>query len=105
MEADAINAKDPLTCNSAAQCDRYWERLAVWVERNTAHKVKVKTDTVLEQWMPYESTHGFVMARREKAADSSGLITVQVGCMHILSCSPGAAEMLRSLSAYVRAAD
>jgi hypothetical protein len=105
VEADGINKTDPLTCASAAECDRYLARLAVWVERNTAHKIKVHTDTVLQQWLPYESMHGFVFASREAATGGGGLITVRVGCMHILGCYPGAGEMLRSVHAYVRGSD
>lgn len=104
-EADAINKTDPLTCTSQVECDRYWARLADWSEKNTAHKVQVHTTTEYRQWMPYESIHGFVMAKRELATGGGGLITVHVGCMHIFGCKPGAGEMLKALHAYVRGSD
>ena len=105
VDADAINKTDPLICTGQVECDRYWARLADWSEKNTAHKVQVHTATVYRQWMPFESTHGFVWAKRELATGGGGLITVQVGCMHIFGCRPGAGEMLKALHTYVRGSD
>jgi hypothetical protein len=106
IEADGINKTDPLTCASAAECDRYWARLVQRVDKVTAHKFREQTPSRLSQFNPaFDSTHPFVEASRVEAADGSGRIELRVFCMNPFGCFPKPQELAASLREYARASD
>lgn len=87
--AEIADAGVPLRCVSDAQCARWWRAAQVWLVNNSALKLQIATDAVLQTYsstasMPHWS---FTIT---KAPDDAGVevMAVRIDCAPGFACAP-----------------
>jgi hypothetical protein len=92
----------PIICTTGPDCDGKWARAATWVATNSALKVQVRTDTVVQTAAatPSETTPAYTVT---KVARGEGRfeITFNGGCGNMYRCVPSIAESRARFAQFV----
>jgi hypothetical protein len=83
------------TCNQniEMQCEKMWEAAQVWIVKNSAYKLQIATDVLLETYNPSQYDTGIaVRVLKEPTSNSSYKISVVVYCDNLFGCSPNQFE-------------
>ena len=70
-------AREPLRCKDKATCDVYWSRAQAWVANNSAWKISVATDTLIE-------THSGISELERRTAYKITLVRSMDGSAQII---------------------
>lgn len=85
-----INATIPV-CNENIpnQCDRMWETAQVWVAQNSAFRMQIVTNVLLETFGPPANDPNIaVRVIKEPTSNTSYRFLVTVYCNNIFGCNP-----------------
>lgn len=82
-------ASRPLVCANKQDCDTKWNRAVIWVTLNSAYKIMMANDTIIQTFGPMDGdvTSGFLVTRVHNA-DGSGLFVFQAECGNMFGCIP-----------------
>lgn len=92
------------TCNAdiPKQCAQMWEAAQVWVVQNSAFKLQIATDVLLETYgPPAYDTRIAVRVLKEPTGPGSYRFNATVYCSNIFGCSPNQWVALRDFQQYV----
>lgn len=92
------------TCNMdiPKQCTAMWEAAQVWVVQNSAFKLQIATDVILETYAPPEYDGGLaVRVVKEPTGPGSYRFNTTVYCNNLLACHSNQWVALRAFQQYV----
>ena len=92
----------PVTCTAGKDCDAKWSRAVAWVSQNTAYKIQVQTDSLIQTYGPFDSKTG-TAATVNKIAGANGQyeIVAHMSCDNLIGCIPDLGEQMRSFASFV----
>jgi hypothetical protein len=96
----------PITCKDGPDCQGKWSRAAAWITENSAHQIKVLTDSTIQSMEPMIPGNAPVYtATKLPGANGSYEITFHVTCADQSNCVPRIAEARASFERFVLATD
>ena len=99
----AAHANRPLVCADAADCAVKWGRAVEWVAANSAYRLQIQTDTVIQTAgpLPHEVRSAFFVSKAPNP-DGGATITFRSGCDNaVWGCQPDELELRGSFARYV----
>lgn len=104
-ETEAL-AREPVICETKAQCDFYWQRAQVFIATYSRYRIQTATDTVLETYGPLGSNVELAYkVIRISNTNGSAQITINAGCANMFGCSPDRFVGIANFKNYLRLSD
>lgn len=102
-ETEAI-ASEPLMCSSEEQCKLFWQRAQFWLATNSAYKMQVISDTILETYNgPRGSVNFSYRVFMERNQGGSARIWIHAFCANDFGCAEPTKAVFAKFKTYVRA--
>lgn len=101
-EADAQLAAGPVICDGPEQCNLWWRRAQLWIARNSAYKLQVISDTVLETYGARPGSTGWAFgATREPLQDGAEQIELSPNCGKYAQCTENPVTLRAEFARYI----
>ena len=99
----AADANAPVLCYNADHCSRTWQAAQVWVAKNSAYKMRVVTDSIIQTEGPIGYDPGLAFqVTKEPAREGAYEIAVAASCANLFGCQPGRYVGIAVLKNYLR---
>jgi len=77
------------TCNAPERCQRLWDAAQVWVSSNSAYRIQVASDAVIETYGPMGYGTALAMRVIKSPVGSTGYRFLFFGsCNNVFGCNP-----------------
>lgn len=94
LTADELRlVQQPIHCTDKADCDEKWQKTQLWIVQNSAWKIKVANDTLIQTEGPFDRMELAFTATRVNTKSGTGTIGIRAGCGNMFGCytEPGKA--------------
>lgn len=85
---EQAKAMEPPTCNSQGQCAVMWQRAQIWLVNNSAWRIQMANDTLLQTFGPGDSTDVAYTVTRSPIGGGGYQIVMRAACGNIFGCIP-----------------
>jgi hypothetical protein len=94
---------EPLYCEGADECARYWRRAQVWVVTNSKWKIQTATDAVIVTHTPPSGDiYRAYQITREPLSGGREQIKIASGCANTFGCTTDESTMALAFKNYVK---
>lgn len=93
-----------IKCKQGQDCDGKWSRAVAWVSQNSAYKIQVQSDSLIQTYSAVEdSDTGLSMTVTKAALTEPGEyeIVARMGCANPIGCVPDPQTALAQFAAFV----
>lgn len=95
--------EQPLLCEGEVQCKEMWERAAFFVSSNSAYKIQIYNDNLIQTYSSTNSSTGLsYKITREPLGSGRYRIWVGAWCANIFGCHPNHLEASAKAKLYIR---
>lgn len=96
------DAKAPPVCRDKDECAIYWSKAQIWLATNSAWKIQLATDSVLQTYSATSnSTSPSFTVTKQPQANGSSKIVVSAVCANPYGCIPPVWESIYSFKHYL----
>lgn len=67
-----------LVCESQATCDSIWQRAQVWVATNSAYRIQLANNNIIQTYGPHENVHDAVAFTITREPTTSGTTAIRI---------------------------
>lgn len=84
----------PVICASQAQCQTMWQMAQLWVVNNSAYKIQMANDVVIQTYNPSKSSvkSGFTVTKEPYNGERQ-IIKIRSYCDNMFGCNPSASTL------------
>ena len=81
---------DPITCSTKVECDAKWSRAVSWIAQNSAYKIQITSDTLIQTYGPnlHDTDAGFTVTRSATTGGAYEIIFDGRCSNTMLACTP-----------------
>lgn len=98
-------AMEAPVCTSQSQCAVMWQRAQIWLVDNSAWRIQLANDTLLQTFGPGDSTDVAYTVTRIPTGGDGYRIVMRAGCGNMFGCVPKPAwERITEFNNYLRQA-
>lgn len=103
LSAEEQNQLAPVECHGEVQCTKMWQRAQLWIAKNSAYKIQMANDVVIETYNPREHdvNLGFSLVKEPKGGDMYE-INSRAGCSNMWGCRPHPNKARAALHRFIR---
>lgn len=103
LTSEELQQLNPVRCEGADQCGKMWQRAQLWIAKNSAYKVQLANDVVIETYSPREhDPHLGFTVYKEPDGGSAYMINSRAGCRNMFGCQPHPNKGRAALHRYIR---
>ncbi len=90
-----------ITCKQGQDCDAKWSRAVAWVSQNSAYRMQVQSDVLIQTYNSTNTDIAVVVNKVATKQPGDYEIDVSISCGNPIGCVPDARDQLIKFNTFV----
>lgn len=95
-------AAEPLLCHGKDQCELYWQRAQLFVANNSAYRIRMANDTLIETYGPFGAKVDLAYRITKVPEGDGARIMINTGCDNFIRCYPTKTDAIIAFKRFVK---
>lgn len=105
LSEEEQNSLEPVICHGQKHCDAMWQRAQIWVLNNSAYKIQIANEAVIQTYGPFKDQAFGLAFTVTKAPRGNGFYEIdsRAGCGSWVGCAPNPNKEKAALHMHLKA--